>query len=204
MAAEDDWPPYSYARAGSAGPEGISPVLVAAAFETQGVRVKFVVVPFARCLLMAQTGAAVGCFNVTITDENRDQFYWNTTPLFQEELVLFARADAPDREVTLDELEGYALGITAGYTYPSSITANPRIYKIPVSSDANLLSMLVAGRVDYILLYALPGYYRASLDPKLAGRFKPVRVVGLESIWISFSRKHPEGKRFSEVFVTGL
>ncbi len=89
---------------------------------------------------MVQTGAAVGCFNVSITDENRDQFYWNTTPLFQEELVLFARADAPDREVTLDELEGRTL------------------------------------------LYALRGYYRASPDPKLSGRFEPVRVVGLDRI----------------------
>ena len=204
IAAEDDWAPYSYAKPGSTNPEGMAPVLVTAAFETQGIRVKFVVVPFARCLAMAKSGAAVGCFDTAMTDENRNQYHWHPTPLFQEELAVFARLDSTQKDLTVQQLEGHTLGVTVGYTYPSSITANPRIRQVPVTSDANLLNMLVAGRVDYILLNSLPGYYRASLDPKLAGRFKRVGVVEQQSFWVCFSRKHPDGKRLSEVFETGV
>ncbi|CAN5746808.1 transporter substrate-binding domain-containing protein [soil metagenome] len=203
IAAEDDWAPYSFAKP-SGGVDGLAPALVAAVFETQNIAVKFVVVPFARCLLMAQTGSAAGCFDASITDENRAQFYWHPTPLFQEELAIFARQDASDAEVKLEQVEGHSLGLTIGYTYPASVMGNTRIRKVNVGSDANLLNMLVAGRVDYILLNTLPGYYRASQDRQLVGRVKRVGLVQLDGFWVAFSRAHPEGKRLSEIFETGL
>ncbi|CAN5671875.1 transporter substrate-binding domain-containing protein [soil metagenome] len=203
IAAEDDWAPYSFVKP-SGGVDGLAPALVAAALETHNIGVKFVVVPFARCLLMAQTGAAVGCFDASITDENRNQFYWHPTPLFQEELAIFARQDSPHADVKLEQVEGHSLGLTIGYTYPASVMGNTRIRKVNVGSDANLLNMLAAGRVDYILLNTLPGYYRAAQDRQLTGRVKRVGLVQLDGFWVAFSRTHPEGKRISELFETGL
>ncbi len=203
VAAEDDWAPYSFAKPGG-GIDGLAPALVAAVFETHNIRVKFAVMPFARCLLMAQSGAVVGCFDASITDENRAQFHWHPTPLFQEELAIFARQDSREVDVRLDQLEGRTLGLTIGYTYPTSVMSNARIRKVNVPSDANLLNMLVAGRVDYILLNTMPGYYRASQDRRLTGRVKRVGVVQLDGFWVCFSRTHPDGKRLSELFETGL
>ena len=203
VAAEDDWAPYSFATPGG-GVDGLAPALVAAVFERRNIRVKFAVVPFARCLLMAQTGAVVGCFDASITDENRAQFYWHPTPLFQEELAIFARQDSREADVKLEQLEGHTLGLTIGYTYPTSVMNNARIRKVNVPSDANLLNMLVAGRVDYILINTMPGYYRAARDRHFAGRVKRVGVVQLDGFWVCFSRTHPDGKRLAELFETGL
>jgi len=51
IGAEDDWPPYSYRVAGQAEPQGLTPRLVRQAFASQGVSVRFRVLPFARCMM---------------------------------------------------------------------------------------------------------------------------------------------------------
>ena len=64
--------------------------------------------------------------------------------------------------------------------------------------------MLVAKRVNYILLNTMPGYYRIKYEPALKGQIKRVGAIRLDSFWVSFSRAHPDGKRMSEVFEKGL
>jgi polar amino acid transport system substrate-binding protein len=204
LAAEDDWAPYSSLKPDGSGPEGIAPALVKAAFQTQNVTVRFQVVPFARCLHYALKGAVVGCFDTTRTEANQDQFYWHPTPLFQEELAIFARGDATANDLTAKDLEGQTVGVTIGYTYPTDFMQNPRIVKLSAASDGNLVKMLVARRVNYILLNTMPGYYRIKQDPALRGQIKRVGTIRMDSFWVSFSRAHPDGKRMSEVFEKGL
>lgn len=204
VAAEDDWAPYSSMRADRSGPEGLAPALVKAAFKTQDVEVQFQVVPFSRCLHYAEKGSVVGCFDTTRTEANKDQFYWHPTPLFREELGIFGRVDAPSRELTQKDLEGQTVGVTIGYTYPTDFMQNPRITKLSATSDGNLVKMLVARRVNYILLNTMPGYYRIKYEPALKGQIKRVGAIRLDSFWVSFSRAHPDGKRMSEVFERGL
>lgn len=204
VAAEDDWAPYSSMRADRSGPEGLAPALVKAAFKTQDIDVHFQVVPFSRCLHYAEKGSVVGCFDTTRTQANKDLFYWHPTPLFQEELGIFARADADVRELKQKDLEGHSVGITIGYTYPTDFMQNPRITKLSTVSDGNLVKMLVARRVNYILLNTMPGYYRIKHEPALKGQIKRVGAIGMDSFWVSFSRAHPDGKRLSQVFERGL
>lgn len=206
VAAEDDWAPYSSMRADRTGPEGLAPALVKAAFKTQDVEVRFQVLPFARCMLYAQKGQVLGCFDATRTEANKDLYYWHPTPLFQEELAIFARAaDAPARgELTQKDLEGQTVGVTIGYTYPTDFMQNPRITKLSAASDGNLLKMLAARRVNYILLNTMPGYYRIQQEPALRGQFKRVGAISKDGFWLSFSRAHPDGQRMAEVFEKGL
>lgn len=206
VAAEDDWAPYSSMRADRMGPEGLAPALVKAAFKTQNVDVHFQVVPFARCMLYAEKGQVLGCFDATRTEANKDLFYWHATPLFQEELGIFARtADSQARgELTQKDLEGQTVGVTLGYTYPTDFMRNARIAKLNAASDGNLLKMLAARRVNYILLNTMPGYYRINRDPALRGRIQRVGAISKDGFWLSFSRAHPDGKRMAEVFEKGL
>ncbi|RTL30162.1 MAG: transporter substrate-binding domain-containing protein [Burkholderiales bacterium] len=204
IAAEDDWAPYSSMRADRAGPEGLAPALVKAAFKTQDVDVRFEVVPFSRCLHYAEKGTVLGCFDTTRTDANKDQFYWHPTPLFQEELAIFARSDVPGRDLTEKDLEGQTVGVTIGYTYPTEFMQNPRITKLSAVSDSNLVKMLVARRVNFILLNTMPGYYRIKHEPRLRGQIKRVGAIRLDSFWVSFSRTHPDGRRMCDVFEKGL
>lgn len=204
VAAEDDWAPYSSASANGSQPQGLSPDLVRAAFQTQGVEVRFLTVPFTRCLHYAKTGVVVACFNATITPSNRAQFHWHATPLFQEELAIFAPQESQNSGLTAKDLEDHSLGVTIGYTYPPDVLNNPRIHTVVAASDSDLVTMLLAGRVDYALLNTLPAYYRISMDPTLVGRIKPVGLIETNGVRVAFSLKHPDGKRLSTVFEKGL
>lgn len=204
IAAEDDWPPYSSVKADKSGPEGVTPELVRAAFKLKGVEVRFLTVPFARCLRYAETGRAVGCFNATIVEDNRDTFHWHATPLFSEELAIFARSDLHEDQLTLKDLEGQTVSITIGYTYPTEFMRNPRIIKFPVNSDQQQLRMLASGRVRYAVVNTMPGYLRINADPSMQGKIRRVGRISVDGFWIAFSRQHPDGKRMAGVFEEGL
>lgn len=204
LAAEDDWPPYSAVRADRSGPEGFAVDVVREAFATQGVQVGFVVVPFARCMLMAKTGEALGCFDATVQDDNRDAYYWHETPMFHEELAVFGRAGGSRRDMTLANLEGSTVGYTVGYTYPPAFFRNHKIRRISAKSDRVLLEMLNAGRVDYILANTAPAYLRINASPRFKGRVEKVGSLSVDGFWIAFTRADPKGKRMAAVFERGL
>ncbi len=204
VAAEDDWAPYSSMKADKSGPEGFSPDLVRAVFKLKGVDVKFVTVPFARCLHLVKTAKVVACFDTTITDENKNEFYFHHTPIFEDGLAIFALSDFAGSKLTTRDLEGNTLGITTGYTYPTDVMLNQKIKKSEANSDEQLLRMLVAKRVQFVLLNTLPGALRIKNTPAFVGKVKQVGAVSKDGFWLNFSKTHPDGKRMSELFEAGL
>lgn len=204
IAAEDDWPPYSSIKADKSGPEGFAPELVRAAFDTQGMDVRFLTVPFARCLRYAETGRAVGCFDATVVEENKDTYYWHTTPMFSEELAIFARSDVTRDNLTMKDLQGQTISTTIGYTYPTELMQDAQIKKFPVDSDLQQLRMVASGNVRYAIVNTMPGYLRINSDPALKGKVRRVGRISLDGFWIAFSKRHADGKRMSEVFEKGL
>lgn len=206
VAAEDDWPPYSSAVGPERRPEGFAVDLVREVFASQGIKVEFVAVPFARCLAYTIKGRVVGCFNVTMTRANRHEHIWHAAPMMEEELSIFARADASAsaKEIGLADLRHHAVGYTMGYTYPTDLMSDPLITRYSASSDHQLLKMLLAGRVDYILLNRLPGMLRIAGDPAFSGKVQRVGRVSMDGFWLAFSKAHPDGQRLSGVFEQGL
>lgn len=204
IAVEDDWAPYASMKADKSGPEGFAVDVVLEAFKTQGIDVEFIAVPFTRCLHYSETGVTAGCFNATIIEGNRDTFHWHPTPLFNEELAIFAHEEAAATQVTTADLEGKTMGYTLGYTYPTELMENPNITRFGATSDDQLIQMVAAKRVDYVLLNEMPGYLRINRIPAAAGKVKKVGTVSLDGFWIAFSKVHPEGERYSQTFETGL
>lgn len=204
IAAEDDWAPYSSIGTDGSSAQGFAVDLVRAALATQDIEVDFLTVPFSRCLFYAQGTRAVACFDVTITDANRDQYIWHPTPLFEEGLAIFGPADDPRTDMGAKDLAGKVVGITNGYTYPTSFMEDPAIHRYNANSDSQLLQMLVAGRVDYILLNTMPGYMRINQDPHLRGKVKLTGVLQTDGFWLAFSKAHPDGARIAKAFETGL
>lgn len=206
IAAEDDWPPYSSAKADKSGPEGMTPDLVRAIFKTRGIEVKYLVVPFSRCLHLVKTGKVVACFNTSITEENKNEFLWHPTPLFFSGTSIFALSESgsPKQALKAQELEGQTVGVTAGYTYPAEFRTNPKIKFTEASSDELLLKMLMAKRVKYAVLSNLPGLVRIKNDPKLAGHIALVGELSKDGMWLNFSKSHPEGKDMAAVFESAL
>lgn len=208
IGAEDDWPPYSYRVAGQAEPQGLTPRLVRQAFASQGVAVRFRVLPFARCMMETEKGTLVACFNVSRTAANQALYHWHPTPMFEEELAIFARrspdTSPPMRQLGQNDLHGSSVGITVGYTYPTPFMTDPRIQRKPATSDGHLLHMLAAGRVDYIAVNTLPAWYRLQLDPGLQGQVQRVGRISVDGFWLGFTRAKPEGERLAQVFERGL
>lgn len=204
IAAEDDWPPYSSIRPGTEYPQGFAVDLVREAFATQEIHARFVVVPFARCLHLARIGEVAGCFNTTKLSDNSDLYHWHATPLFYEELAIFARADSSPRNLTLGDLEGQTVGYTIGYTYTPAFHASRKIRKAGAKSDRVLLEMLRAKRVDYVLMNTAPALLRINAASDLKGRIEKVGVLSQDGFWIAFSRATADGARQAETFEKGL
>lgn len=204
IAAEDDWAPYSSASPRGGDPEGLAVDIVRAAFAMQGVQVRFQVVPFSRCMELTRRGEVTGCFNATIVDDNRDAFVWHPTPMFHEELAIFARTGGGRSALTLADLDGRSVGYTLGYTYPTEFQLNNKIRKVSAKSDGVLLQMLAAGRVDYILLNTAPAYLRLNAMPALKGRIEKVGVVSQDGFWVAFTRADARGGQMAVVFEQGL
>jgi len=208
LAGEDDWSPYSAAEKPGSDPQtspvGYSVDLVRAVFASQGIKVQFINVPFARCMQYAKTAQVAGCFNATITDDNRSDYVWHQPAMFEEELSIFGRADNTGVEMRLSDLRGKRVAYTNGYTYPSEFMHDSRIQKFAAVSDGALIRMLLNKRVDYILLNRTPGWMRIDATPEARGKVKRVGLVSMDGFWVAFSKQHPQGERLAMIFSQGL
>lgn len=208
IAGEDDWPPYSAAdrrnRSPDQEPAGFSAKLIRAAFATQGITVRFMTVPFARCMRLAQTEQVAGCFNATITADNRQDYLWHQPPMFHEDLSIFGPPVGGGPLLTLADLRGKNVAVTNGYTYPSEFVQDSRIRKFWANSDDNLIQMLLGKRVDYILLNRTPGGLRIDATPGAKGYVVRRGTVSADAFWIAFSKKYPDSARLAAAFGKGL
>lgn len=207
IAGEDDWAPYSYAHQHQPGteqaPQGFSAQLIRAAFATQQIDVEFLTLPFARCMRLAQTDKVAGCFNATMTNENRNLYIWHKPPLFREELSIFGLPGST-KPLTQEDLRGKSVAITNAYTYPSAFMQDARIRKFPAVSDDNLIQMLLSKRVDYILMNRTPGSMRIQATANARGKVVWRGTLSADDFWIAFSRQHPQGQQLANAFSKGL
>lgn len=204
IAVEDDWAPFASIKADRSGAEGFAVDVVRESFKTQGIDVDLVVVPFSRCLHYAEIGTTVGCFNTTRNEGNEHIYHWHPTPLLVDGLSVFANIASTDSDVTEKDLEGRTVGYTLGYAYPVSIMENPAIKRFGVQSDDQLIHMAAAGRVDFVLLNDVAGFYKMSRMPEVKGKVKKVGVIARGGFWIAFSKKHADGERMAGIFEAGL
>lgn len=201
---EDDWAPYASLNADRSGPEGFSVDVVREAFALQGINVDFVIVPFARCMHYALTGATVGCFNAGKEIADVDKYHWHATPLVHEHLSVFAHRTAPEQDIGLADLEGRSVGHVVSYVYPSQFMENPGILHYGVETEHRLIQMLVAKRLDFIVLGEMPGQLKISQIPEANDNLRKVGVISSDNFWVAFSKIHPDGERMTERFEAGL
>lgn len=204
IAAEDDWPPYSYRKPGTDEVEGFTPDLVREAFRLKGVEVKFLVVPYSRCMNLVKTGKVLACFNTNRNEEIRPDYHWHETPLFIEGVSYFTLSDFQGKDLQAEDLEGSTVGVTTGYAYSPKFMRNEKIRKFEANSDDHLLKMLIARRIDFALINTLPGQLRINADPAYAGKIKPVGVLSVHGFFVNFSKADPDGKAMADLLESGL
>lgn len=205
IGVEDDWYPYSAYRDGQI--QGLSVDIVRAAFAASGTPVALLPYPYTRCMELARSGILAGCFNSTPNARVLADYQLATQPLFSDDILLWARRDAPRAPrplLDLEQLYGARIAVTSGYEYGHRFDNDPHLRRVPVRRDINGFRMLQRGRVDYCA--AFRGTARALFEehPELAGQFLPVMTLHHAQLYLSFSRRHPQAAILRARFDAGL
>ena len=202
IGAEDDWRPYAYTLSGK--PMGFSVELVQAAWAAAGVEVELVALPYARCMREVEVGKLPACFNTLRDSRTEDKYLWHRHPLFRARIGIYSRADGPSEPVNLQSLQGKRIGVTNGYDYGSAFDDDPAMVRDVANSDLTSLRKLVAGRVDYALVYDRVANEIAVNNQALGQQFR-LRGTLLETgLYLSFSKRFEGAAALVQKFDTGL
>lgn len=201
IVAEDDWYPYSGLKDGRL--EGIAVDITREAFKAEGVDVEFDVMNYDRGMLLTKDGKAIGCFDAPRTQEIEDVYFWHNEPLFVGRSFFYATSDYSGTIDSVNDIGARKLGLTQGYGYGNAIDMNDDLNKEYSKTDEIILKKLIAQRLDFIVLYDRVAEYLIS-KLNVRGKVKPVGSSESTGLYIAFSKNHPDGKKFCDIFSSGL
>lgn len=188
IGAEDDWRPYSYVSGREA--VGFAVDIVKAAWAAAGVSLELVPLPYARCMRMVDNGDLDGCFDTLRDARTEAQYRWHRQPLFKARIAIYGRtSDRNTSSVGPQDLLGQRVGVTNGYDYGAAFDNDSRMVRDVAVSDLASLRKLVAGRVDYALVYDRVARHIAGLHPELAPHFVQRGVLVEPLLYLSFKHK---------------
>lgn len=203
IGAEDDWRPYSYVVEGK--PVGFAVDLARAAWAAAGVEVELVPLPYARCMKEVDNGTLAGCFNTLRDARTEDRYRWHRRPLFKARIAIYGRSDAASTgRVDREGLRGFRVGVTNGYDYGAAFDNDVRMRRDVAPSDLISLRKLVAGRVDYALVFDRVAQQIARVHPDLGQRFTQRGVLVEPLLYISFTQLQPGLEALIARFDAGL
>lgn len=202
IGAEDDWFPYCALKDGIV--QGMSVDIVKAAFAATDTAVELRAYPYPRCMQMARKGELVACFNTAPDARIAADYLLPQTPLFSDDILLWARATEPTPVTDLNLLSGKKIAVTLGYEYGSRFDSNQQLVRVSVRKDLYGFLMLQRQRVDYSVAYRGTAEQLFRQHPELVGQFTPVATVHQPQLFMSFSRQNRDAPALLERFETGM
>lgn len=203
LVGEDEWYPYSAYKDGKL--QGLAVDVIEAAYAAVNVKVKFKTAPYARCMMLAESGQELGCFDSLKDSKLLKSHLFHQEPIFKAEIGIYALADAKEHSLKVRDLKGKHVGVTHGYTYSDEIDGDQLILREVAPTDLSNLRKLVLKRSDYSLVYTRVVDYLVSKYP---GEFKDkIRQVGSlnqSDLYLSFSKYRPESTKFANLLDAGL
>ncbi len=199
--AEDDWYPYSAKF--DTGSRGIAVDIVRAAFKAEGVDVVFDVMNYDRGMEMVKDGNAVGCFDAPRTGEIENIYLWHDKALFSAAGFFYASSDFKGRINSMQDFDGKTVGLTQGYGYGNEIDMNTAMVKKYSHNDATLIRKLSAKRLDFIVLFDKIAEHLMPWENGVP-RMVPVFKASSIDIYLAFSKSHPEGSKYRDIFSRGF
>lgn len=157
--ANGHWPPHT----GSDLPDqGCDSQVVVEAFALEGIRVEFQFLPWARGLLLSQSGVLDGAIEWADTPGHRASHFVSREPLSRQQWVFFHRRDRSFPWETLNDLGGAIIGLTIGYAYSDvfvDLQQRRPTQFTEAASDLLNLKKLLAGRIDLLPIERAVGAY---------------------------------------------
>ena len=192
LAAAADSIPTSYVENGK--PTGILVDVINEAFRRAGYKVEVKLMPWARCIAAAKSGAVDGIFSVYMTPERQQFMTYTDEVLITQVQAFFVRADSSltfDGDLT--KLRGTSIGVIKKTSYGPRLDAalNTGIFKkIDFTTNSELnVRKLIAGRIDMI-----PSYRHVVLSTaKKGGALDKIKQLSpdIEAIpsYLAFTKK---------------
>ena len=192
LAAAADSIPTSYVENGK--PTGILVDVINEAFRRAGYKVEVKLMPWARCIAAAKSGAVDGIFSVYMTPERQQFMTYTDEVLITQVQAFFVRADSSltfDGDLT--KLRGTSIGVIKKTSYGPRLDAalNTGIFKkIDFTTNSELnVRKLIAGRIDMI-----PSYRHVVLSTaKKVGALDKIKQLSpdIEAIpsYLAFTKK---------------
>ncbi|WP_438864296.1 substrate-binding periplasmic protein [Neptunicella sp.] len=203
IAAENSWPPYARADG-----EGISKQIIQAAFDAVGVKVKFVVAPYARALRLTEMGVVQGCFNVTKQLSTEKLFQFGRHKLFEAPTSFYFNPKHPMHFTSIEEApDGMSIAGIIGYEYGNAYEQQRHRFKeVRVPTQQQIIGLLRSGEVDAAIMFDKVASYHL----QMLGLDENTILKGphgeSSDIYVAFSKHQnfPDMQNIIEQFDRGL
>ncbi|WKE67000.1 transporter substrate-binding domain-containing protein [Gallaecimonas kandeliae] len=202
IGAEDDWYPYSGVQDGKA--QGMAEDIVKAAFAARGIQVRFVLLPYVRCMNEVKAGKLLACFDTPRTSDVEADYLWHKVPLFSAAAYIYAKADSPEQGLGLQDLLGKSIATTRFYGYGEGFDGNTAIQQRPTDRDIFGLRQLIHGKVPYFAGFDRVMAYLETRYPELKTQVKVVGSIATTDIYMAFSKTFPGAEAKLAAFNEGL
>lgn len=203
LVGEDAWYPYSAVKDGRL--QGFAVDVLAAAYAEVNVTVKFKSAPYARCLMLAQSGQELGCFDSIYSSKLAQNFLFHQEPIFQAQIGIYALSDSLESNLTDVSMRGKVVGVTHGYTYSEDIDRGISIQREVAPTDHSNLRKLLIKRSDYAVIYTrVFDYLMVKFPGEFKGKVKRVGTIAEENLFVSFSKQRPDAVKYADLLDQGL
>lgn len=203
LVGEDEWYPYAAYKDGKL--QGWAVDIIEAAFAAVDVKVNFKSAPYARCLMLAETGQELGCFDSLKDSKLSKVLLFHTDPIFKAEIGIYALQSSTASNLQVTHLRGKQVGVTHGYTYTDEVDTDQSISREVAPTDLSNLRKLVRQRSEYSLIYTRVVDYLVNRYPEeFSGKIKQVGSIGQNSLYVSFSRQRADSTKYAELLDRGL
>lgn len=203
LVGEDEWYPYAALKDGKL--QGFAVDIIEVAFAAMKVKVQFKSAPYARCLMLAETGQELACFDSLKDSKLSKKFIFHEEPIFKAEIGIYALESSPEKNLHFEALKGKQVGVTHGYTYTDEVDNDASINREVAPTDLSNLRKLLRQRSNYSLIYTRVFDYLIGRHPEeLQGKIKQVGTIGQNALFVSFSRLRPDSVKYAELLDRGL
>ncbi len=201
LAVENSWPPYADQHG-----NGISKAIIKQAFKSVDVPVKFVTVPYARALLMAESGDVHGAFNVTRQKDTESRFLFGNEVLLQAQASHFYPKDSNLIHKTIASIPyGTSIGLIIGYEYGNEYEKYRfRFKEVRVSTQKQIIGLLLNKRIDMAIMFDEVARHILQKLKLKQSVIQKGSVNHISDIYVAFSRKKSDIEVLIKQFDEGL
>ncbi len=202
VAASDPYPPFTDPTDPK---EGLSLVIIRAAYKTQGYTVKMEFVPWAR----AEALTAEGKYDIlpnTWMNEKRKKTLIYSEPYAVNNIKFIKRVDDPFEFNGIATLKGKKIGIIRGYGYGDEFNSSNEFIREEVVDLMTNIKKVVVNRVDLTLEDEIVASYTIKkADPSLFSKIKFTESsLSSNNLYVTSGLKNPRHEEIIIAFNKGL